>query len=1504
MKRQTLKKIIALFMAAVVIVVALPLNGLTKAVTSVEAYAIANNSPALPMVKDTKVNFNSVTVEFSDGYIGGDSLSWALNDAATTGIRLTSDGIIAYDKGAYLVTATKSDGVTSTEVVVVVAETADGPFNIFDFDFTNTTADEVNAVFGYQAFNTLTTADNGSSTVAASQLTADGFVHKAAVSGKGRALLYVKDASILGKFTNYTVSTTQKHAVGDYNGGGILARALLDADSGKINAERNQSLAVATVKFAAGNDTAMMIAGATQIQYPGNGAASTDFSYDVTADRFYDLSVEFSGNSFSIWLADKGETLSKVYDMSEDSAIATEVRNVRYKVRYGGTIGLIRSNADVTARNLTVAIPITSMPAATAVVEAYKINTDFPVLPLVKNKQVLLENLKVQLADGTYMYGNELNWAESTDYENVTIENGAIAVYATGGYLLKATVPATNEIVEVVVSVAETENGPFNIFEFDFTNTTADEVNAVFGYQAWNGTTLTSGSVTSSNITTEGFLNTAVGSASRAILYVKDASIISKFANYTLTTIQKHEAGNNHAGGVVGRALLVDGKLPSGEAKATAVSVMKSGTNDVVQMWDGSGRFQNSTAISTGFLISANTFHKMSVEFSGADYTVYMSDENGTPQRYFNLAEETTISDAQKKARYGVRYGTVGIFRSSANVTVKSFSVSIPVDTTKLPAMTIITTGNEITVLKNTVTNISQAFKDVDFAPYRDEIGEISEGNFVAYSEGTAVITDSATGKKYSVIVTTDADAVTNQGTEFAPEYITVIPSDSSDTLYTTAVSVATGKAIKNGVISVSENGTLLNYEKTMHTTDINANKYEFKVANPHLMTLSCELVDDSIAYINTLGATAHLPITNANYYGIKFVSRVSVIRADNDNGTTATAESILIDGTEYPVVSAGTVLLPTVLIPTGEELTVDTELASVVTTQTVSATTYKHSDISVKLTGIPENFLDTDVTARGFVKYNKGTEENPEYDYFYGEQMERSYNSVLKTAYPAIDNSSAKVDEIVVGGTNYALDGSATTNDISYKVGEKITFTLHIKGNYYIDSYTVYKDYADGETQAENTTVSGANISEVFKYTTTMEKAGVLTLKLRVFGKINDNLGATNQMVKLVVMSAVVNVEEINNDDYLADEKAVANYLTNAATTWDNSTEMSNLSATFDDVKEFLNSGGASFEVPKVIKLTKSDKSTAKYNVYEYIIATNAERGLETTNSDGYFEYAEFNERPATGYITVPVSGTAAATNGIYAFYMGWANAASSSLNYANATKICIYPNAHACLNGQSAEYYTNLASVSNEGYSATDYKWNNTTGKNDLASGAQPVTVGGKAVYGDYRFMFETDDDATSPDELFDYGVIKRDYFSLQLAKAVAPENSAMENYGGSMGGWQSVVMAAIETDVKKVTAVMPWKCTLGSDKDGLHINSTFMPSYSESRMYYNTVSAAKMISSDVEFIVLSGLGDETAPVIGAVALYNAADVTNKTMTLTQFQTHSGYQTSVLTQSTVTTK
>ena len=366
MNNKIFKKIIAAVCAAVIAFSAVPLMSFAQTVTY---YSVSPDSPALPLVAATYTELSTIKVSFDEGntYKYGEDVLWSLKDAGVTGIKLSDGKIFALEKGAYILVATdKNDADKSVEIVAVVAENANGPYNIFEYDFTNTTAENINSVFAYQSFNSATTASTGLSAVSANQVTVDGFANKAAESGKTRAILFVKDTTILGKFKDYTVNVTQKHGVGSYNGGGILARAVLDTTAGKVNTANYQSIAVAISRFSSGNDTAMLFSGATQIQYPGNDAASTDFSYDVTANRFYDLSVKFVGNDFGISMSDEGNAKTQVYNLSEDAAITTAVRNSRYKARYGGTVGLVRSNVDVTVKKMSVSLEFSQLPESTS----------------------------------------------------------------------------------------------------------------------------------------------------------------------------------------------------------------------------------------------------------------------------------------------------------------------------------------------------------------------------------------------------------------------------------------------------------------------------------------------------------------------------------------------------------------------------------------------------------------------------------------------------------------------------------------------------------------------------------------------------------------------------------------------------------------------------------------------------------------------------------------------------------------------------------------------------------------------------------------------------------------------------------------------------------------------------------------------------------------------------------------------------------------------------------
>lgn len=107
-----------------------------------------------------------------------------------------------------------------------------------------------------------------------------------------------------------------------------------------------------------------------------------------------------------------------------------------------------------------------------------------------------------------------------------------------------------------------------------------------------------------------------------------------------------------------------------------------------------------------------------------------------------------------------------------------------------------------------------------------------------------------------------------------------------------------------------------------------------------------------------------------------------------------------------------------------------------------------------------------------------------------------------------------------------------------------------------------------------------------------------------------------------------------------------------------------------------------------------------------------------------------------------------------------------------------------------------------------------------------------------------------------------------------------------GGSQGGFQSVAVGAMDSDVKTVNATYCWMGTLGGYESG-DIMSTFMPFVTDARKYYNTAGLAKLLGSDVKLVLETGLGDYTAPPQGVISIYNAASC-SKSIRCVQYWEH----------------
>ena len=122
------------------------------------------------------------------------------------------------------------------------------------------------------------------------------------------------------------------------------------------------------------------------------------------------------------------------------------------------------------------------------------------------------------------------------------------------------------------------------------------------------------------------------------------------------------------------------------------------------------------------------------------------------------------------------------------------------------------------------------------------------------------------------------------------------------------------------------------------------------------------------------------------------------------------------------------------------------------------------------------------------------------------------------------------------------------------------------------------------------------------------------------------------------------------------------------------------------------------------------------------------------------------------------------------------------------------------------------------------------------------------------------------------------------------VAPLNkwSVGDKYsvsGGSQASFQSVAIAAFDSDVTHASFGVPWFCDIGGDLVGRF--DGWNPDYTDALMYYDSVSLATLIEKDVEVTITAGLGDTTSEPSGVVALYNALNC-KVTMSMTQNREH----------------
>lgn len=109
-----------------------------------------------------------------------------------------------------------------------------------------------------------------------------------------------------------------------------------------------------------------------------------------------------------------------------------------------------------------------------------------------------------------------------------------------------------------------------------------------------------------------------------------------------------------------------------------------------------------------------------------------------------------------------------------------------------------------------------------------------------------------------------------------------------------------------------------------------------------------------------------------------------------------------------------------------------------------------------------------------------------------------------------------------------------------------------------------------------------------------------------------------------------------------------------------------------------------------------------------------------------------------------------------------------------------------------------------------------------------------------------------------------------------------------GGSQGGFQSIGVASLDSDVSRVSVDVPWFADVAGNTVSSRIQSTFRPAYADGLRYLDTALMAKRVKA-ARVDITAGAGDPLCPMIAVQSIYNNLNVENASLLFRQGKTHS---------------
>ena len=133
---------------------------------------------------------------------------------------------------------------------------------------------------------------------------------------------------------------------------------------------------------------------------------------------------------------------------------------------------------------------------------------------------------------------------------------------------------------------------------------------------------------------------------------------------------------------------------------------------------------------------------------------------------------------------------------------------------------------------------------------------------------------------------------------------------------------------------------------------------------------------------------------------------------------------------------------------------------------------------------------------------------------------------------------------------------------------------------------------------------------------------------------------------------------------------------------------------------------------------------------------------------------------------------------------------------------------------------------------------------------------------------------DEALNNDPATTYfnGMILRDLRAIDFGRSLPEwDGKNIKVSGGSQGGFQALLLAALDPSVTLADANAPWLCDMGGKaKFGRFWG--WQPKFTDAMNYYDSVHHAKRVPQTCKvFISRAGLGDDICPPSGIAVLYN---------------------------------